>query len=112
VEVGLVLSRRARMKRVRSYNSNTINLGWFDIWIDAYLKAMASPNETLRDSVCTMITPIVIKVNKNSLPLILSTVIVYKWLIFMFSFWTLLQKKRANNFTQMEAWNKSWLYSR
>jgi hypothetical protein len=51
-----------------------IIIGWFDIWIDAYLKAMASPNETLRDSVCTMITPIVIKINKNSLPLILSTV--------------------------------------
>jgi hypothetical protein len=73
VEVGLVLPRQARTKRVRHFKPN-ISIGWFDIWIDAYLKAMASPNETLRDSVCTMITPIVIKVNKNSLPLILSTV--------------------------------------
>ena len=47
---------------------------WFDIWIDAYLEALRSPNESLRDSVCTLITPLVIRVNKNSLPLILSMV--------------------------------------
>lgn len=36
---------------------------------------MRSANETLRDAVCTLITPIVIKINKNSLPLILATLL-------------------------------------
>ena len=32
-------------------------------------------NESLRDAVCAQITPIVIKINKNSLPLILATLL-------------------------------------
>lgn len=35
---------------------------------------MQSSNDKLRNSVCTLITPIVIKINKNSLPYILSLV--------------------------------------
>ena len=51
-----------------------IILEWFDIWIDEYLEGMKSPHEKLRNSVCTLITPIVIKINKSSLPYILSLV--------------------------------------
>jgi len=37
---------------------------------------MLSPkNEALRDGVCTQVTPIVIKINKNALPLILASLL-------------------------------------
>ena len=49
---------------------------WFDLWINHYLDAMlSSDNEALRDGVCTQITPIVIKINKNALPLILASLL-------------------------------------
>jgi hypothetical protein len=49
---------------------------WFDIWINQYLEAMMNPkNEALRDGVCTQVTPIVIKINKNALPLILASLL-------------------------------------
>eukprot|EP00347_Sterkiella_histriomuscorum_P008658 403344256 len=48
---------------------------WFDIWINEYLNSLQSPKENIRDAVCSLITPIVIKINKNSLPYILSTLL-------------------------------------
>jgi hypothetical protein len=61
-------------KRVRKPLLEVLDVEWFDLWINEYLLALCSDDEGLRDSVCTLITPIVIKINKNSLPLILSTV--------------------------------------
>lgn len=71
---GTISSSENEKSNKSSVYSLTNNIEWFEIWIDAYLKAMRSTNDLLRDSVCTLITPIVIKVNKNSLPLILATV--------------------------------------
>ena len=45
---------------------------WFDAWTNEYLEAIQSGDEALRQSVCSYITPIVIKINKMSLPYILS----------------------------------------
>ena len=44
---------------------------WFEIWIDDYLNALRSGDDGLRSAVCSYITPIVIKINKISLPFIL-----------------------------------------
>lgn len=46
--------------------------GWFDAWTNEYLVAIQSGDEALRQSVCSYITPIVIRINKMSLPYILS----------------------------------------
>lgn len=45
---------------------------WFSYWIDDYLAALKSPDETLRNSVVSFITPIMIKINKMSLAYVLS----------------------------------------
>jgi hypothetical protein len=45
---------------------------WFETWINEYLAALRSGDDSLRAAVCTHITPIVIKINKISLPYILS----------------------------------------
>jgi hypothetical protein len=45
---------------------------WFDTWINEYLSALRSGDDSLRSAVCSNITPIVIKINKISLPYILS----------------------------------------
>lgn len=65
----------AFLKKALSRGNKDSEKRWFDIWIEEYLRALRSTNEDLRDAVCTLITPIVIKVNKNSLPLILSTLL-------------------------------------
>lgn len=44
---------------------------WYSYWIGPYLKSLKSEDDTLRTSVCTYITPIVVKINKMSLAVIL-----------------------------------------
>ena len=67
------LGNTVEQEQSKLYNFKV--LGWFSIWIDQYLSGLKSQNEQLRDSICNLITPIVIKINKNSLPFILSSVI-------------------------------------
>lgn len=45
---------------------------WYTYWIDDYLRAVRSGDETLRTAVCTHLTPIVIRIHKMSLAYILS----------------------------------------
>ena len=45
---------------------------WYAFWIKDYLEALRSGDESLRASVCTFVTPIVIRINKLSLAYILS----------------------------------------
>jgi hypothetical protein len=45
---------------------------WYGFWTDEYLSALKSSDEALRAAACTHITPIVIKINKQSLAYILS----------------------------------------
>jgi hypothetical protein len=45
---------------------------WYKYWIDDYLQALRSNDELLRTAVCTQLTPIVTKINKMSLAVILS----------------------------------------
>ena len=45
---------------------------WYAFWIKDYLAALRSGDESLRASVCTFVTPIVIKIHKMSLAYILS----------------------------------------
>ena len=44
---------------------------WYAYWIGPYLKSLKSEDDTLRTSVCTYITPIVVRINKMSLAVIL-----------------------------------------
>lgn len=45
---------------------------WYAFWIKEYLEALRSDDESLRTSVCTHLTPLVIKIHKMSLAYILS----------------------------------------
>lgn len=65
----------ALLKKALTRSSPEVEQRWFAIWVDEYLSALRSPHEALRDAVCALITPIVIKLNKNSLPLILATLL-------------------------------------
>ena len=44
---------------------------WYSYWIGPYLKSLKSDEDALRTAVCTHITPIVVKINKMSLAVIL-----------------------------------------